>query len=67
MIRWVKRLQGEVTSRAHSRGANYFAAGRVTLQHGDPERVEALVEGSQTYSVSVLAGLSKKTLELLLS
>ena len=53
MIRWVKRLQGEVTSRARSRGANYFAAGRVTLQHGDPERVEALVKGSQTYSVSI--------------
>jgi hypothetical protein len=53
MVRFVYRLTNYVSSGVRSRGSRYFKAGYVTLQNGGPDKVEALVRGSQVYRVTV--------------
>src|SRR5574344_445190 len=43
-----------------SRGKTYFAEGRVSLTHVDPHRVEAYVEGSERYRVTLSFNGNKK-------
>ncbi|MGH7828502.1 MAG: SNF2-related protein [Candidatus Binatia bacterium] len=47
-------LSGWVGTKVQSRGRTYFRAGAVTDLSGDPWKVQATVQGSENYSVSIV-------------
>jgi superfamily II DNA or RNA helicase len=47
------KLAGDFETGVRHRGANYFGQGRVRIRHGSSSQVEARVEGSGTYEVSL--------------